>query len=355
MKVFWSWQSDHPGKISRHFVRAALEQAIAEINQAADISESQREATLDHDRKGVPGSPDIANVILEKISASDVFVGDVSAVGTTGTKKLLNSNVAIEMGFALSALTDRRLIMIMNEYFGSREDLPFDLKHKAGPIIYRLEPNATKKQIEVAQVNLVAKLKIALSAMQPRNEQTIPEFIPMSSIPGDKSRFATKDQEIVPPHNRSGTKFFVPATPLLYLRILPTSQLPTLKRADAIRLARQGPMQLEPFYCGPSGASFEANQFGALAFDADWQAGEISCGVQLFLSRELWAFDGAMCSPNERKKKGIPWLSAEQAYADRLPKYLRFAVEQLAVPFPLRVIAGVVGVRGYTLHFKSNS
>jgi hypothetical protein len=28
MKVFWSWQSDHLGKISRYFVRDALEQAI---------------------------------------------------------------------------------------------------------------------------------------------------------------------------------------------------------------------------------------------------------------------------------------------------------------------------------------
>lgn len=354
MKVFWSWQSDHPGKISRHFIRAALEQAISEINQDTDIDESQREATLDHDRKDVPGSPDLASIILEKIRASDVFVGDVSAVGTTGKKKLINSNVAIELGFALCALTDRRLIMIMNEHFGSREDLPFDLKHKAGPIIYRLGPDASKKQIEVAQVQLAANLKVALKAMQPFGGRAVQEFVPAPSIPRDKSRFATDDQEIVPPQNRNVTKFFIPETPLLYLRVLPTTQLLPMKRADALRLVRQGPKQLEPFYCRPSGSSYEANQFGALAFDANWQTGEVLCGAQLFLSRELWAFDAVMCGPNERKTHGIPWLAAEQAYADRLPKYVRFAAEQLAVPFPIRVIAGVVGVRGYTLHFRSN-
>lgn len=355
MKVFWSWQSDHPGKISRHLIRAALEQAISEINQDTNIDEPQREATLDHDRKGVPGSPDLANIILEKIIASDVFVGDVSAVGTTGKKKMINSNVAIEMGFALCALTDRRLIMIMNDHFGTREELPFDLKHKAGPIIYRLGPDASKKEIESAQVGLVSNLKVALKAMQPRTEPAVPEFVPTPSIHSDKSRFASMDQELVPPRNRNGTKFFIPATPVLYLRVLPTTQIPALKRADAIRLVRQGSMQLEPFYCRPSGASCEANQFGALVFDGNWQTGEVLCGVQLFLSRELWAFDAVMCSPNDLKKKGIPWLSAEEAYADRLPKYLRFATEQLAVPFPLRVKAGVVGVRGYTLHFRSNA
>jgi hypothetical protein len=33
MKVFWSWQSDHPGRVSRHFVREALEKAISELKR----------------------------------------------------------------------------------------------------------------------------------------------------------------------------------------------------------------------------------------------------------------------------------------------------------------------------------
>jgi hypothetical protein len=39
MKVFWAWQYDLPGKISRHFIRSALESAIAQINQDEDIEE----------------------------------------------------------------------------------------------------------------------------------------------------------------------------------------------------------------------------------------------------------------------------------------------------------------------------
>ena len=72
MKVFWSWQSDHPGKIARHFVRDVLEQAIRELQQDSEIEEAARDVELDYDRKGVPGSPDIAGVILEKIRNCDV-------------------------------------------------------------------------------------------------------------------------------------------------------------------------------------------------------------------------------------------------------------------------------------------
>jgi len=121
VKVFWSWQSDHPGQISRHFVREALEAAISELSQSPEIQEAQREVSLDHDRKGVPGSPDLANTILDKIRASDVIIADVTPVGATGGdpgKKLINSNVAIELRYSLGSLSDRRLIMVMNTYFG---------------------------------------------------------------------------------------------------------------------------------------------------------------------------------------------------------------------------------------------
>src|SRR5262245_53019315 len=108
MKIFWSWQSDHPGKISRHFVREALERAISELKQEPEIEEAARDAELDYDRKGVPGSPDLANTILQKIRECAVFVADVTPVGAVSDnrqKRLINSNVAIELGYALSVIS----------------------------------------------------------------------------------------------------------------------------------------------------------------------------------------------------------------------------------------------------------
>ena len=168
VKVFWSWQSDHPGQISRHFVREALELAILELSQSPEVQEAQREVSLDHDRKGVSGSPDLASTILDKIRASDVIVADVTPVGATGGeagKKLINSNVAIELGYSLGTLSDRRLIMVMNTYFGNLADLPFDLRHKAGPIIYSLAPEADKAVRDKVKKQLSGALKAALREM----------------------------------------------------------------------------------------------------------------------------------------------------------------------------------------------
>jgi hypothetical protein len=43
MRIFWSWQSDHPGAVSRHVVREALELAVASLNQDLAIEEPERE------------------------------------------------------------------------------------------------------------------------------------------------------------------------------------------------------------------------------------------------------------------------------------------------------------------------
>jgi hypothetical protein len=140
MKVFWSWQADTPGKIGRHFVRAALADAIEVLKQPEEIEEpAERDARaalhLDHDRQGVPGSPDLAPTIFRKIDQSAVFVADVTLVAhiqgeevadwDSATKKLINSNVAIEYGYALRALGDRSILTVQNVHYGEREQLPF--------------------------------------------------------------------------------------------------------------------------------------------------------------------------------------------------------------------------------------
>jgi hypothetical protein len=170
VKVFWSWQSDTPGKIGRHFVRDVLRAAIDDLKQTIEVDEpTEREARenihLDHDRQGLSGSPDLARVILEKIAQSVVFVADVTPVGfiheipdnqsSKVVKKVINSNVGIELGYALSALTDRALLMVLNEHYGSRADLPFDLQSKAGRLhfAWRLTPRKPSLQQKRIRLN----------------------------------------------------------------------------------------------------------------------------------------------------------------------------------------------------------
>ena len=131
-----------------------------------------RRFTLDHDRQGVAGGPDLAATIFRKIDAAAVFVADVTLVGSTDPatpqgaaqqrKRLINSNAAIEYGYAQHGLGDEAILMVQNTHYGDREGLPFDLKHKAGPIQYRLAPDAIRKEIEAEHAKLHATLIEAL-------------------------------------------------------------------------------------------------------------------------------------------------------------------------------------------------
>src|SRR6185503_1535671 len=87
------------------------------------------EPVIDRDTVGVPGSPDIATTILQKIEKAAVFVCDVSFINQgTDARQTPNPNVLLELGYALKALGPNRVVMVLNTNFGGPELLPFDLR-----------------------------------------------------------------------------------------------------------------------------------------------------------------------------------------------------------------------------------
>lgn len=140
--IFYSWQSDAPNNVNRSLVERALELAVRDLN--ADIVEAEREEVeLTQDTQGVPGTPDIAATIFAKIESCKVFVCDVSLVLTGekskgGTRLCPNPNVMLELGYAMKALGQDRILMVCNTAFGRIEDLPFDLRGKR-PVPYRAQ------------------------------------------------------------------------------------------------------------------------------------------------------------------------------------------------------------------------
>ncbi|MFY9680358.1 MAG: hypothetical protein WA416_00315 [Candidatus Sulfotelmatobacter sp.] len=149
MKIFWSWQSDTPEQIGKYLVRDALKAAVSELRQTEDIEEALREDLhLDQDTQGTTGSPDLVSTIFGKIEKSEVVVADVTIVGETDEgKKLINSNVAIELGYALSECTDARVVvLVFNRNYGTHNDLPFDLRHKGGAVVSICLPKRTVRR-----------------------------------------------------------------------------------------------------------------------------------------------------------------------------------------------------------------
>ncbi|MFA6430341.1 MAG: hypothetical protein WC229_02335 [Candidatus Paceibacterota bacterium] len=123
--VFYSWQSDLPNGTNRTLIENALKEAAKEIG---DDSDTDIEPVIDRDTQGVAGAPNIATAIFEKIDSADLFVADVSIIGSAKKRAVPNPNVLIELGYALKALRHERIILVFNNAFGKVERLPFDLR-----------------------------------------------------------------------------------------------------------------------------------------------------------------------------------------------------------------------------------
>jgi hypothetical protein len=170
LKLFYSWQSDTPRDVGKDFVRHALDRAVAGL----EIEEAER-PVVDQDTEGVRGSPVIAETIFQKIRAADIVVVDVTLVGKTKLeKRLINSNAAIEMGYALGTRGDEVLLKVMNTHYGPPDDLPFDLRHRRWPVRYELPPDASKSERDRVLVHLTEILKDIITqyfeASRPRPE-----------------------------------------------------------------------------------------------------------------------------------------------------------------------------------------
>jgi hypothetical protein len=163
--VFYSWQSDRPPDLCRYLIRDAAQEALKPLTPAAAFDPSPR---LDHDTQGEAGMPELAATILEKIQRAGFFLADVTFVGSTPAaegerpKLLPNPNVPLELGFAARALGWDRIVCVMNEAFGPREEQIFNVRHRRLPITYTLRDRAERGAV---LPNLARKIKDAVAAL----------------------------------------------------------------------------------------------------------------------------------------------------------------------------------------------
>jgi hypothetical protein len=272
----------------------------------------------------VPGSPDLARIILEKIANCDVFVADVTPVGSVEgdpNKRLINSNVAIELGYALGAVSDRAMLMVLNEAYGTRDQLPFDLKHKAGPITYNLPGDATKEQLASERAKLVAVLRIALGEMVVTHAKGLHHpFVEAEAADDNPGRYFSSAEALALRREQHLTCL---SDHFLYVRVIPSKAQPEISRVEALQLCRD----LSPLEHRVSGRSFESNRYGAITFES--AEGQIFSACQLFKTRELWGFNAYYLSQHNGRL-GIPTGCHEATLAFGLRSYLQFAQEKLA-------------------------
>lgn len=271
MKIFWSWQSDIDGDISRHFIKECLKNAVDQLNEETTF-ESRME--VDHDTKDVLGSPSITETIFNKIKNCTVFVGDLTPIASTGkNKKVMNPNVAIEIGYALGLLGDDKVVTIMNESFGSLDDLPFNLRHKRGPVIYSLTEKALKNEIEQEGKKLVSTFKTILknyitTEPKPQSENFINLDLNGSALFFDLNKpiFRLSDDGWSLLKNKE--YFFKKFPSYVYIKVLPKKEQKFTKSEIKKAMFDGNSFKIFPLFKSPDHTP-EANKYGCMIVKFD--------------------------------------------------------------------------------------
>jgi hypothetical protein len=178
--IFFSWQSELPKSTNWSFIEDAVEKALKELHREG----LGKPFKPTRDTQDEPGSPDIVDVIFQKIQDCGIFLADVTPTHP-GKKRVLdpsvknegrprrlrpapNSNVMVETGYAFGTVGRKRMILVINEAYGDTKDLPFDLHHTR-ITKYRAvldEENRSKEKAHLVG-QLVAAIKLILADSEP--------------------------------------------------------------------------------------------------------------------------------------------------------------------------------------------
>lgn len=113
------------------------------------------------DTEGVSGSPNIVQTIFRKIDECSIFIGDVTFIAKTESKKYLpNPNVLLELGYAVKTVGWERTILILNSAYGEANELPFDMLQHRWPIKYKLTPKTETRDKKREELEKTLKYAI---------------------------------------------------------------------------------------------------------------------------------------------------------------------------------------------------
>jgi len=353
MKIFYSWQSDSPDKIGRSFIRQAISQAVSDISEDPDLTEAVR-PEVTSDTQGVLGTPAIAETIFEKIRSARIVIIDVSLVGQTPkNKKLINSNVAIELGYALGKKGDEVLLTVMNTYFGSPEELPFDLKHRRWPVEFSLSLDVSNDDIKKERLKLAKQLanifKEYLKAPAVPKEPYIPQQPTLNP-----SAYWKEGEVLVQTlgsSDHAGKQLGFGNNPRMYLHMWPDQKLSNF---DIVETFATDKRILPPLVYRSSGWHCEGNEYGFISYENSGDPDELYSATQVFKDTgEIWGVDNDLLDHSFLADNDypdyIPSEAFETAMKSTLKIYLKVVWEIFSYPDKIHIRAGITGIKGYKI------
>lgn len=368
MKLFWSWQADTPAATGRNFVRDALVAAIDYLGERPELLEPTERDYHDPPPVGSDrgqGHAGSLTTILDKIDAASLVVADVSTAGffpidpraprpPGRPRKLINSDVAVEIGYGTGALRPGSLLLVMNTHYGDERGLPLNLRHLPSPLLYSLTPTPTREEREAAfdmlKVQFIDALKpfvtTPVRSFGMRNEPG--EFEPASHRSSPATFFA-RDETIAVAGETGEQLFNFPSVRVAYLRFYPQF---TGTWVGPARLAEVFQKRLANPMGSDAPASYSENLHGWITY-AHEGAGLITALTQGFTTGELWGATAQiftrqairrLVTDQRRTQIVIPAIALERLYLHTLRAYVKLAAALGCAP-PYTIVVGLVGLK----------
>ncbi|WP_135355109.1 hypothetical protein [Leptospira ryugenii] len=134
--VFFAWQLDTNPDGNKNFIWNSLNESCKNLQESSVPELSPRP---ERDTLGISGTPNIVQTIFKKIDSCSFFIADVTFISKTQNEKyIVNPNVMLELGYAIKTIGWERTILVLNNAYGTAENLPFDIIQHRWPIEYRI-------------------------------------------------------------------------------------------------------------------------------------------------------------------------------------------------------------------------
>ena len=239
-------------------------------------------------------------------------------------------------------------------HYGDRDQLPFD--HKAGPIQFRLPPDATKAVIDAEHERLRAVLVDALrpyigtaasaEAAVPFEEYPSTTNIafywdPAEALASHQSgvlrAFGRRDEE-------GAIEYRFNETPAFYLRLIPTVPLPEPLEAttlqDIVGRGRVDVLTRTAFGSVPA-----LNRFGSIAYEPFGGSTTPTAFTQLFRNGEIWGVTRELVG-RIHNQPSVPMTNVQDIYGRVLESFIYVAKEEIGATPPFHIEMGAVGLKG---------
>ncbi|ASK88365.1 hypothetical protein [Sphingorhabdus sp. SMR4y] len=348
MKVFWSWQADLNRRLHQYLVRDALRDACDQLAHDSEIDGPVR-PEVDHDTLGMEGTPDIVTGILRKIESAAAFVADMTPIGQTipaelmpGTpdnelppvKHLQNPNVMSELGYADHAVGQDNIILVANRTrYPGPEALPFDWRHRRGPLLYTLADDATAAQRRHVRQDLAAQFATYLAPILARAAARLPPMSPLlmqCPSEGDPAVWAgaehgvTFNESLI--HDERKTAHLDDG-PRIYVRLAVDGWTPQTRQAVAQRMSQRDIKLAVRSGYGSSGSNGDGG-FAASGIRTIDDANYGARGITQWFSAsgEIWGVDTTTFG---RENESPGWYFSYQVPFGYLARFVREAIAGL--------------------------